>query len=134
VNVDEFFCLVYFYEVSVVVVVHNLENVNENYRYYDKQHLDPSTAATGRNSQNKRRQKLETMMFRNDSLSSDPSDCARPPPPKPHKNRIASLFNAYMMPGKTWRRHTLFIYITVFSPITRSRGASVFSNTRKSVA
>jgi hypothetical protein len=64
-----------------------LENVNENDRYYDKQHLDPSTAATGRNSQNKRRQKLETMMFRNDSLSSDPSDCARPPPPKPHKNK-----------------------------------------------
>jgi hypothetical protein len=74
-----------------------LENVNENDRYYDKQHLDPSTAATGRNSQNKRRQKLETMMFRNDSLSSDPSDCARPPPPKPHKNKR----------GKKTRQHSL---------------------------
>ncbi|XP_069106030.1 regulating synaptic membrane exocytosis protein 2-like isoform X8 [Argopecten irradians] len=54
-------------------------------KYHDKkQHLDPSTAATGRNS---RSRKLDISMSRNDSLSSDPSDCARPPPPKPHKHR-----------------------------------------------
>ncbi|XP_052086212.1 regulating synaptic membrane exocytosis protein 2-like isoform X2 [Mytilus californianus] len=74
-----------------------LENNNENVRYsYDKQHLDPSTAATGRNSQNKRSRKLETML-RNDSLSSDPSDTSRPPPPKPHKNKR----------GKKTRQHSL---------------------------
>ncbi|KAK3088156.1 hypothetical protein FSP39_015451 [Pinctada imbricata] len=49
-------------------------------------HLDPSTAASGRNSRNNRNRKMENMS-RNDSLSSDPSDCARPPPPKPHKHR-----------------------------------------------
>ncbi|XP_076083507.1 regulating synaptic membrane exocytosis protein 2-like isoform X11 [Mytilus galloprovincialis] len=74
-----------------------MENNNENVRYsYDKQHLDPSTAATGRNSQNKRSRKLETML-RNDSLSSDPSDTSRPPPPKPHKNKR----------GKKTRQHSL---------------------------
>lgn len=48
-----------------------------------KQHLDPSSAG-GRTRNN--RKKLETML-RNDSLSSDPSDCVRPPPPKPHKHK-----------------------------------------------
>lgn len=48
-----------------------------------KQHLDPSSAA-GRYRNNRR--KVESML-RNDSLSSDPSDCVRPPPPKPHKHR-----------------------------------------------
>ncbi len=47
------------------------------------QHLDPSSAATSGKS---RRRKLDSM-FRNDSLSSDPSDCVRPPPPKPHKHK-----------------------------------------------
>lgn len=77
----------------------HLDSVNENGRYIqdiNKQHLDPSTAASGRNSQNKRSRKLETML-RNDSLSSDPSDCARPPPPKPHKNKR----------GKKTRQHSL---------------------------
>ncbi len=49
------------------------------------QHLDPSSAATGGKSTRSRR-KLDPM-FRNDSLSSDPSDCVRPPPPKPHKHK-----------------------------------------------
>lgn len=48
-----------------------------------KQHLDPSSAG-GRTRNN--RKKLESML-RNDSLSSDPSDCVRPPPPKPHKHK-----------------------------------------------
>ncbi|RUS87150.1 hypothetical protein EGW08_005082, partial [Elysia chlorotica] len=48
-----------------------------------KQHLDPSSAG-GRTRNN--RKKMESML-RNDSLSSDPSDCVRPPPPKPHKHR-----------------------------------------------
>lgn len=47
-----------------------------------QQHLDPSSAA--KNARQKRR--MEAMM-RTDSLSSDPSDCVRPPPPKPHKHR-----------------------------------------------
>ncbi|KAK6167619.1 hypothetical protein SNE40_021600 [Patella caerulea] len=47
--------------------------------FYDKRHLDPSSAKNNR-------KKLESML-RNDSLSSDPSDCVRPPPPKPHKHR-----------------------------------------------
>ena len=48
-----------------------------------RQHLDPSSAA-GKSSRSRR--KLDSM-FRNDSLSSDPSDCVRPPPPKPHKHK-----------------------------------------------
>ena len=48
-----------------------------------RQHLDPSSAA-GKSSSSRR--KLDSM-FRNDSLSSDPSDCVRPPPPKPHKHK-----------------------------------------------
>jgi hypothetical protein len=47
-----------------------------------RQHLDPNSAG----SKTRSRRKLETMI-RNDSLSSDPSDCVRPPPPKPHKHR-----------------------------------------------
>lgn len=63
-----------------------MEDTRESDKFRDKQHLDPSTAATGRNSRNNRSRKLDSML-RNDSLSSDPSDCARPPPPKPHKQR-----------------------------------------------
>ena len=48
-----------------------------------RQHLDPSSAA-GKSSRSRR--KLDSML-RNDSLSSDPSDCVRPPPPKPHKHK-----------------------------------------------
>ena len=59
-----------------------------------KQHLDPNSAA-GKSSRNNRR-KLESML-RNDSLSSDPSDCVRPPPPKPHKHKR----------GKKQRQHSL---------------------------
>ena len=62
------------------------DNPDNGLTYNDKkQHLDPSTAETGRTSSRQNRRKLD--MLRNDSLSSDPSDCARPPPPKPHKNR-----------------------------------------------
>ncbi|XP_013413458.1 regulating synaptic membrane exocytosis protein 2-like [Lingula anatina] len=53
-------------------------------RRMSQTHLDPSSAAN-RNSKNNRR-KMETML-RNDSLSSDPSDCVRPPPPRPHKHK-----------------------------------------------
>ncbi|KAH3709216.1 hypothetical protein DPMN_068678 [Dreissena polymorpha] len=49
-----------------------------------KQHLDPNSAVTKSSRSNRR--KIETML-RNDSLSSDPSDCVRPPPPKPHKHK-----------------------------------------------
>ncbi|XP_014673637.1 PREDICTED: regulating synaptic membrane exocytosis protein 2-like [Priapulus caudatus] len=53
-----------------------------------KTHLDPSSASAksykGGNSTSRR--KVETML-RNDSLSSDQSECVRPPPPKPHKHR-----------------------------------------------
>lgn len=56
----------------------------ENIRGQIQQHhLDPSSAVK---STSRNRRKLETMP-RNDSLSSDPSDCVRPPPPKPHKHR-----------------------------------------------
>ncbi|XP_067665967.1 regulating synaptic membrane exocytosis protein 2-like isoform X8 [Haliotis asinina] len=64
-------------------------------RFCDKkQHLDPSSAAS-RTTRNNRK-KLESML-RNDSLSSDPSDCVRPPPPKPHKHKR----------GKKQRQHSL---------------------------
>ena len=49
-----------------------------------RQHLDPSSAVT--KTTKSRRNKMESML-RNDSLSSDPSDCVRPPPPKPHKHK-----------------------------------------------
>ena len=45
--------------------------------------LDPSSAVS---KSARSRRKLESML-RNDSLSSDPSDCVRPPPPKPHKHK-----------------------------------------------
>ncbi len=48
-----------------------------------RQHLDPSSAA---NKTSRSRRKVESML-RNDSLSSDPSDCVRPPPPRPHKHK-----------------------------------------------
>ena len=55
-------------------------------------HLDPSSAAAaaaggaGLKPHKTRKQRLESIS-RNDSLSSDPSDCVRPPPPKPHKHK-----------------------------------------------
>lgn len=55
-------------------------------RYPDRssrQHLDPSSAVA---KTSRSRRKLDSML-RNDSLSSDPSDCVRPPPPKPHKHK-----------------------------------------------
>ena len=33
-------------------------------------------------------------MLHTDSLSSDPSDCVRPPPPKPHKHRKVKSSNS----------------------------------------
>ena len=56
------------------------------------QHLDPNSAALAGGSTRSHRHKLDAMM-RNDSLSSDPSDCARPSPPKPHKHRSSSSSN-----------------------------------------
>ncbi|XP_067135753.1 regulating synaptic membrane exocytosis protein 2-like isoform X3 [Centruroides vittatus] len=52
-----------------------------------RNHLDPNSAVSvivdrGHNS----RRKVESVV-RNDSLSSDQSECVRPPPPKPHKNK-----------------------------------------------
>lgn len=51
-----------------------------------KIHLDPSSASGKGGKGNTSRRKVETML-RNDSLSSDQSECVRPPPPKPHKHR-----------------------------------------------
>lgn len=52
-----------------------------------RHHLDPSSAAASSRNTRSNRRKLESML-RNDSLSSDPSDCVvRPPPPKPYKHR-----------------------------------------------
>ncbi|XP_071804300.1 regulating synaptic membrane exocytosis protein 2-like isoform X2 [Asterias amurensis] len=53
-----------------------------------KQHLDPSSAAMKANKQETRNNKADSMI-RNDSLSSDQSECVRPPPPKPHKTKIS---------------------------------------------
>ncbi|XP_071551521.1 uncharacterized protein [Panulirus ornatus] len=47
-----------------------------------RDHLDPN-AALGRS---RGRRRTDPVM-RNDSLSSDQSECVRPPPPKPHKHR-----------------------------------------------
>ncbi|XP_042862005.1 regulating synaptic membrane exocytosis protein 2-like isoform X3 [Penaeus japonicus] len=47
-----------------------------------RNHLDPATAL-GRSSEPRRTDPV----MRNDSLSSDQSECVRPPPPKPHKPR-----------------------------------------------
>ena len=58
----------------------------QQYQQQPRQHnqnLDPSSAVA-KNTRNRR--KIESML-RNDSLSSDPSDCVRPPPPKPHKHK-----------------------------------------------
>ena len=57
----------------------------------DRLHLDPHSARATAvlNGPRNNRKKLETAL-RNDSLSSDPSDCVRPPPPKPHKHKRGS--------------------------------------------
>ncbi|XP_063958594.1 regulating synaptic membrane exocytosis protein 2-like isoform X6 [Lytechinus pictus] len=49
-----------------------------------KQHLDPSSAAGKVSAKDSRK---TDSMIRNDSLSSDQSECVRPPPPKPHKGK-----------------------------------------------
>ncbi|XP_070533508.1 regulating synaptic membrane exocytosis protein 2-like isoform X5 [Ptychodera flava] len=54
-----------------------------------RQHLDPSSAAM-RKSRRDTSRKADVMMIRNDSLSSDQSECVRPPPPKPHKHKKGS--------------------------------------------
>ena len=51
--------------------------------HINRHHLDPSSAVA---KSARSRRKIESML-RNDSLSSDPSDCVRPPPPKPHKHK-----------------------------------------------
>ncbi|XP_067932794.1 regulating synaptic membrane exocytosis protein 2-like, partial [Watersipora subatra] len=43
----------------------------------------------GDNVKSARSRRREMAMLHADSLSSDPSDCVRPPPPKPHKHRKA---------------------------------------------
>lgn len=58
--------------------------LSEDQNDIDRRHLDPSSAANKASQSNRR--KVESML-RNDSLSSDPSDCVRPPPPKPHKHK-----------------------------------------------
>jgi hypothetical protein len=62
------------------------DDFEDNYsdRSIRQQHLDPSSAVA--KSNRSRSRKFESML-RNDSLSSDPSDCVRPPPPKPHKHK-----------------------------------------------
>ncbi|XP_025090830.1 regulating synaptic membrane exocytosis protein 2-like isoform X4 [Pomacea canaliculata] len=64
------------------------EDILEAQRMHDRRHLDPNSARTAGGSASTRnnRKKLESML-RNDSLSSDPSDCVRPPPPKPHRHK-----------------------------------------------
>lgn len=54
-----------------------------------KHHLDPNSAASYKvNKQESQSRKVESMI-RNDSLSSDQSECVRPPPPKPHKAKTS---------------------------------------------
>jgi regulating synaptic membrane exocytosis protein 2 len=65
------------------------EDLTDMQRMRDRRHLDPNSARTlgsGGSRSASRSKKMESML-RNDSLSSDPSDCVRPPPPKPHKHR-----------------------------------------------
>jgi len=71
-------------------------SANEDIQESDlsKQHLDPNSAVAKSSRSNRR--KLESII-RNDSLSSDPSDCVRPPPPKPHKHKR----------GKKQRQHSV---------------------------
>lgn len=47
-----------------------------------------ATTASRGGSTVRTRRRLESMLPRNDSLSSDPSDCTRPPPPRPHKHKV----------------------------------------------
>ena len=62
------------------------DDFEDNYsdRSVRQQHLDPNSAMA--KSSRSRSRKFDSML-RNDSLSSDPSDCVRPPPPKPHKHK-----------------------------------------------
>ncbi|KAJ8020316.1 Regulating synaptic membrane exocytosis protein 2 [Holothuria leucospilota] len=55
----------------------------------NRHHLDPSTAAATKvTTNNKQESRKNESMIRNDSLSSDQSECVRPPPPKPHKGKV----------------------------------------------
>uniref|UniRef100_T1ITJ4 Regulating synaptic membrane exocytosis protein 2 n=1 Tax=Strigamia maritima TaxID=126957 RepID=T1ITJ4_STRMM len=51
-----------------------------------KTHLDPASASTSVSAGRGRRVDA-AQVLRNDSLSSDQSECVRPPPPKPHKHK-----------------------------------------------
>lgn len=55
----------------------------ERDRKLQPSHLEPSSAGVARKA---KREKAEHML-RNDSLSSDQSECLRPPPPRPYKSK-----------------------------------------------
>ncbi|KAK3553511.1 hypothetical protein QTP70_004192 [Hemibagrus guttatus] len=55
----------------------------ERDRKLQPSHLEPSSAGVARKA---KREKAESML-RNDSLSSDQSECLRPPPPRPYKSK-----------------------------------------------
>lgn len=55
----------------------------ERDRKLQPSHLEPDTAGVARKA---KREKAESML-RNDSLSSDQSECLRPPPPRPYKSK-----------------------------------------------
>ncbi|XP_068215845.1 regulating synaptic membrane exocytosis protein 2-like [Palaemon carinicauda] len=60
----------------------SLEGGSPHFEDPRRMHLDPA-AAFGRSRERRRTDPV----MRNDSLSSDQSECVRPPPPKPHKHR-----------------------------------------------
>lgn len=55
----------------------------ERDRKLQPSHLEPGSAGVARKA---KREKAESML-RNDSLSSDQSECLRPPPPRPYKSK-----------------------------------------------
>lgn len=63
------------------------DDIREMQRIHDRRHLDPNSARTAGSAASRNNRKKMESMLRNDSLSSDPSDCVRPPPPKPHKHK-----------------------------------------------
>ncbi|XP_022243249.1 regulating synaptic membrane exocytosis protein 2-like isoform X2 [Limulus polyphemus] len=80
------------YVVKPVVSSIDLESRARPEYIIRRNHLDPSSASVvtidsrGRSNNNNNRRKIESVV-RNDSLSSDQSECVRPPPPKPHKHK-----------------------------------------------
>ncbi|XP_076330030.1 regulating synaptic membrane exocytosis protein 2-like [Tachypleus tridentatus] len=80
------------YVVKPVVRPSDLESRARPEYIIRRNHLDPSSASVattdsrGRSNNNNNRRKIESVV-RNDSLSSDQSECVRPPPPKPHKHK-----------------------------------------------